>query len=117
RTDADARRWLGGIAGARGLDAGALDAPSPYEMPAHTIAQGAPYDAAIRGTLMELAAWYANATCTLAWVNQQFGPRSLGVSPARCWPHHFDLDVFLPFAPENARYLGVGFSPGGEYDD
>jgi hypothetical protein len=37
RTDAQARQWLGEQLGACGLDTHALDAPSPYEMPAHAM--------------------------------------------------------------------------------
>jgi hypothetical protein len=37
RSDAQTRQWLSEQLGARGLDAHALDAPSPYEMPAHAI--------------------------------------------------------------------------------
>ena len=33
RSDAQARQWLSEQLGARGLDAHALDAPSPYDMP------------------------------------------------------------------------------------
>ena len=43
RSDAQARQWLSEQLGARGLDAHALDAPSPYDMPAHAISQGAAY--------------------------------------------------------------------------
>src|SRR5439155_5293437 len=43
RTDAQARQWLGEQLGARGLDARALDASSPYEMPAHAVTQGGAY--------------------------------------------------------------------------
>src|SRR5271163_352695 len=46
RSDVQVRRWLGEQFAARGIDAGALDAPSPYEIPAHPIAQGASYNAA-----------------------------------------------------------------------
>src|SRR5262249_36192482 len=35
RTDAQARQWLGEQLGARGINARALDEPSPYEIPAH----------------------------------------------------------------------------------
>ncbi len=66
RTEAQARQWLGSELSARGLDPAALDAPSPYEMPAHAIAQGASYEAAGTGQgLTELAAWYANANLSI----------------------------------------------------
>src|SRR5262245_43365536 len=60
KTDADIRGWLGGHLRAKGFEAQALDAPSPYEMPAFAIADGARY--AVDGeALGALAGWYANA--------------------------------------------------------
>ena len=37
------RAWLGAKLAARGLDAGKLDEPSPYEMPYNVVALGARY--------------------------------------------------------------------------
>ena len=62
RSDAQAGQWLSEQLGARGLDAHALNAPSPYEMPAHAVSQGAAYGpASLTDTLAELAAWFGNA--------------------------------------------------------
>src|SRR5712692_5747513 len=84
RSDAEARRWLGEQLGALGLDAHALDAPSPYEIPAHAIAEGAAYDAAgLKDALAELAAWFANADCSLGRVHGQVAGRKLAASPVR----------------------------------
>ena len=42
--------------------------------------------------------------------------RQLGGAEVRCWPHHFDVAALLPLDPdgdpEQARAVGVGFSPG-----
>jgi hypothetical protein len=119
RTDAQIRQWLGGELSARGLDPAALDAPSPYEMPAHALARGAAYDAADSADgLREHAAWYANANLSIGRVRQQM---MHGVtSEVCCWPHHFDLATLtmLPKRGDDAgRYLGVGLSPGDEYYD
>src|SRR5262249_39177679 len=46
RSDEQAGQWLSEHLGARGLDAHALNAPSPYEMPAHAVSRGAAYGAA-----------------------------------------------------------------------
>jgi hypothetical protein len=70
RTDAQARQWLGEQLGASGLDTHALDAPSPYEMPAHAVTQGAAY-ADLADALVELAAWFANAEFLLVRVQRQ----------------------------------------------
>src|ERR1700757_1730331 len=67
RPVAQARQWLDEQVSARGLDAHALDAPSPYEMPAHAVAYGATYDVEHSAdALVELAAWFANAEAVLA---------------------------------------------------
>ena len=119
QTDAQIRQWLAGELSSQGLDPAALDAPSPYEMPAHALAHGAPYNAA--GTadgLVELAAWYANANLSIGRVRKQM---MHGVtSPVCCWPHHFDLATLTMLPKRGAdadRYLGAGLSPGDGYYD
>src|SRR6202035_4594787 len=70
RTDAQAREWLGEQLCARGLDARALDASSPYEMPAHAVTQGGAYGVEdVADALVELAAWFANAEFRLSASN------------------------------------------------
>jgi hypothetical protein len=119
--DAQARRWLGEQLGARGLDAHALDAPSPYEMPAHTVSHGAVYGpAGLTDALAELAAWFGNAGLSLGSIQGQMIGRKLAASPVRCWPHHFDLATLITLPARNAGatgYIGVGLSPGDEYYD
>jgi uncharacterized protein DUF5996 len=121
RSDAQARQWLSEQLGAQGLDAHALDAPSPYEMPAHAISQGAAYGpGGLSDALAELAAWFANATLLIGSIQRQMIGRKLAASPARCWPHHFDLATLttLPArSPDATRYVGAGLSPGDEYYD
>jgi hypothetical protein len=121
RSDAQARQWLSEQLGARGLDAHALDAPSPYEMPAHAVSQGAAYGpAGLADALAELAAWFGNAQHSLASIQRQMIGRKLAASPLRCWPHHFDLATLttLPARnPDATGYVGAGLSPGDEYYD
>jgi len=121
RSDAQARQWLSAQLGAQGLDAHALDAPSPYEMPAHAISQGAAYGpAGLSDALAELAAWFGNAALLIGSIQRQMIGRKLATSPARCWPHHFDLATLttLPApSPDATRYVGAGLSPGDEYYD
>jgi hypothetical protein len=120
-TDADARQWLGERLGARGLDPQALDAPSPYGIPVHAIAQGAAYDA--NGTadaLAETAACFANAEFFLNRIEKQMIEHKFSASPVRCWPHHFDLATLtmLPTPdPDMTGYVGTGISPGDEHYD
>jgi hypothetical protein len=117
--DADVRQWLGGQLGARGLDAAALDAPSPYEMPAHPIGDGAPYGApGLAAALAELAAWLANANLSLDETREHIVARGLAAPPVRCWPHHFDLDSLTKLTSgADAHRVGIGFCPGDAYYD
>jgi hypothetical protein len=121
RSDAQARQWLSEQLSARGLDAHALDAPSPYEMPAHAISQGAAYSpAGLTDALAELAGWFGNAGLSLGSIHSQMIGRKLAVSPVRCWPHHFDIATLTTLPARNADgtgYVGVGLSPGDEYYD
>jgi hypothetical protein len=119
RTDAEVRTWLGGQLGKRGIDAAGLDTSSPYQIPAHAIAKGAPYDA-IRSAdaLTELAAWFSNAEILLAKIQRHLTGRKLATSPVCCWPHHFDLATLTTLPKHTADatgYVGIGLSPGDEY--
>jgi len=77
---------------------------SDHEMPAHAIADGAAFER-VAG-LAELAETFARAQDALA---------PLGL-PVRCWPHHFDLAVFVDLG--DGKSIGAGLSPGdGSYGD
>lgn len=121
RPDAHARRWLAEQLEARGLDARALDAASPYEMPAHAISQGAPYGPAdLTDGLAELAAWFKNAAHSLGFIHRQMIGRRWAASPVRCWPHHFDLATLTTLPAQmggTTGSVGCGLSPGDEYYD
>jgi hypothetical protein len=119
RRDAEVRGWFGGALGALGLDAKALDAPSPYAMPDHPIAHGAAYAAAAnRAALAEHVAWYANAHSILRETQEGLRARGIAAPPVRCWPHHFDLDSLVSLGSgASARSVGLGFCPGDDYYD
>ncbi len=118
RPNADARAWLGQHLRARGLDDGALDAPLPYEIPAHAIAKGAAYrEVELKDALGELAAWFANAELSLGRIRAHHAAKKLRVSPVRCWPHHFDLATLISLdagGGKHARSVNAGLSPGDE---
>lgn len=121
KRDSDARTWLGGRLAAIGLDPVRLDAPSPYEIPPHAIANNAAYGvAARRPALAELAAWFANANASLDKIRAACEGR-FSVSPVRCWPHHFDIATLISLdagGGEHARSVGAGLSPGdGSYNE
>jgi hypothetical protein len=114
-TDADVRAWLGQQLTAT-AEAGGLDAPSPYEIPKHSIASGGRYTASeLAEPLRMLSTWYADAHGALGEVQQRLAGRRLNAPPVRCWPHHFDFDSLVRL--RGGRSMGVGFSPGDEYCD
>ncbi len=114
RRDADACDWLGRHARARGLEAQALDAALPYEVPA--FAGGDVYTAAeLAEPLAELAIWFSNANGVLEATRQRLAARQLDVAPVRCWPHHFDLATLVTLGC--GRSTGIGFEPGDDYYD
>jgi hypothetical protein len=116
RADPEVRTWLGGALTAHGLDAAALDAPSPYDIPAHVIAVGARYSTdELIEPLRALAIWYADANGMLEKIRQKLLTRHVKAPPVRCWPHHFDLDTLVSLG--RGRGIGAGFSPGDEYCD
>ncbi len=116
RADVEARRWLGDRLAARGLDAGALDAPAPYAMPWHVIALGARYSLdELAEPFAALAAWFANANDALERVRAKLVTHRPKPPPVRAWPHHFDLDCLVELG--RGRSMGIGFSPGDHYCD
>lgn len=121
RTDPEVRTWLGGHLGKRGIDTGGLDTPPPYQIPAHAIAKGAPYDAITSAdALAELAAWFSDAEILLSQIQRRLSERKLAVSPVCCWPHHFDLAILTTLPEQTADatgYVGIGLSPGDQYYD
>ncbi len=121
RTDREACAWLGERLAAHGLDAKALDAPAPYEIPAHALAGDVRYDTAgSADALAMLAAWYADANLLLQRLQRQLTDRKLAPSPVACWPHHFDLAILVTLPkpnPEQTGYVGAGLSPGDDYYD
>lgn len=88
-----------------------------YEMPDHAVRRGAPFRKPDKARLEELARWYANAARLCGFVSEN----TLGASPVRCWPHHFDIATLVALDPpggdsESGRSIGLGLSPGdGNY--
>jgi hypothetical protein len=121
RSDKDLRPWLDEQFAARGMEARLLDKTSPYEIPAHAVAKGAPYAVLeISAPLRELAGWFADAQSALDRIRKQATGRSFLVSPVRGWPHHFDLATLISLDEamgEHGRSVNAGLSPGDEYYD
>ena len=108
-----ARAWLGKeMAG----DEAAIALPV-HEMPPHPVGEGAVFSDAGAEARTELAAWFANAFASI----HDVVVKEPEASPVRCWPHHFDVASLMTLdaggGAEEARSIGVGFSPGdGSYD-
>jgi hypothetical protein len=103
----------------RQLAAAAGEAPRgaaarEYDMPAHAVAQAAPF-APDGEALAELARWYADGDLVL----RDIAARDEGATAVRCWPHHFDIAAILYLdrdrPPESARQIGFGLSPGDQH--
>ena len=90
-----------------------------HEMPEHDLGRGGRFPDPDPSSLEELARWYANSARLAGFV----GRRTLGASPVRCWPHHFDIATLVTLDPagsdpETARSIGFGMSPGdGSYEE
>jgi len=119
--EADLRSWLGEEMGSLGLDARKLDLEMPYRMPVSKIASGSAYS--VNGkdeTFRELATWFSNADRSIGRLAEAMRAIKFDVTPARCWPHHFDLAALISLDSgsgtiESARTVGVGLSPGDHY--
>lgn len=117
RTDADAHDWLvGAIADARDDEPAELTRPE-YEIPAHPVQDGTPFEPTQEG-LAELAGWYHNAALVLHGLTEG----DPDAEPVRCWPHHFDIATLITVVPArkgaSARTTGAGLTPNdGSYPE
>ena len=100
----DAGVSLGAAARMLGADLERFTLARPYQIPAHPLIEGAPFDAARAEDFAELADWFADADALL----RELADGTPGASAVRCWPHHFDIAVRL------APGVGVGMMPGDD---
>lgn len=113
RTLEDGRLWLASELGFSSED---LRLPE-HDMPAHPVRDGGVFSEAHRDGRTELARWFGDATRLIEAVVAG----DSAASSVRCWPHHFDVASLISLDPdvagEEARSIGVGFSPGdGSFD-
>ncbi len=108
RTLEQGRTWL---AGELGVPSDKLQLPE-HDMPAHRVGNGGVFSEAGVDQRTELGAWFADASELI----QELVAGDPTASPVRCWPHHFDIASLIVLdadaGPEEARSIGVGFSPG-----
>jgi hypothetical protein len=113
RTLEEGRLWL---ASELGVPSDKVRLPE-HEMPAHPVGDGGVFSEARTDERIELAAWFANATRLI----EELVAGDPDASPVRCWPHHFDIASLIALGGdaegEEARSIGVGFSPGDQSYD
>lgn len=113
QTVADADRWMRDVLGRSGFDPSRLTQKKHYEIPAHAVALGQPFQLATDESFAEVSAYYGDAWClTTAICREQ-----TGASEPRIWPHHADLATLITVATPNGsprRTIGVGLSPGDD---
>jgi hypothetical protein len=118
-SDREGGERLKALLRANGLDPSGLDAPSPYAMPAHGLAEGGVYGGAhVENDLAQIADWFANANISIAKIREAILARGLTASAPRCWPHHFDLATSTSFpipGGDKTAYIGAGLSPGDHF--
>ena len=105
--------WLGRELAGEGTD---LVLPA-HDMPSHRVGEAGVFSDADGPARTELGAWFANAFRLI----REAVADEASASPVRCWPHHFDVASLITLDEgadaEEARSVGVGFSPGdGSYD-
>ena len=113
RTVNDAVEWLRAALVAVGYDGSRLTTKKHYEIPPHAVATGAAFKRDVPEKFAELGRSYADAHALASFIVET----RAGASPARCWPHHFDLAtlITLPEPPgRGTRTVGVGLSPGDD---
>ena len=89
--------------------------PPEHELPKDLVGEGRAFVAEGAAERGELARWFANAASLIP----EAAPA--GATELVCWPHHFDLATLIVLdptaAPEEARSVGVGLSPGDDSFD
>ncbi len=118
-TEDDASHWVYKRIEKMGYDPYSMEYALPYKMPDHSVAREGTYEAIDESfALNELARWFTSASRILSQVSEIYKRVSPGISPIRCWPHHFDLAIRIRLDKgysNGGRSIGVGLSPGDEY--
>ena len=91
----------------------------PYPLPDHPVATGGRYDLyMLERELGEISRWLGGSAEVLEYVKGKLAGIRPGAGPIHLWPHHFDIAMLVRLdegAGENARSIGIGFSPGDEH--
>jgi hypothetical protein len=107
-TIANARAEVAAHLTALGLSGEQYTLQRHFEIPAHAVAEGAPFDASDRPAFHTLSASLTNAHSVIGAL-----ARERGGSELRLWPHHADLATLFTVSP--GRTTGAGLALGDHY--
>jgi hypothetical protein len=113
RPPAEALQWLVAELTLDGFPPERLTTKKHYQIPHHTVADGAAYRVEDVSRFRHLSDVYHDTWVVTSAVQS----RTPGASDPRCWPHHFDLATLVTLQPAGdgkIRTIGVGMSPGDD---
>ncbi len=112
--DADAEKWICRAIEAMQLDASALNAPLPYELPNSIYSDGEVFNTIDAcEALSEFGRYLDNTSLILRDVVAKHRHLKPGPAPIRLWPHHFDLATIITLEVgdvESAHAVGFGLA-------
>jgi hypothetical protein len=124
RTVDDIFSWVRSSAERLSGSAARHDAVPAPDLPAHAVADGAPFDLGDTEARADLEALYEGCGLLLTRIRESLGERhNAGGDDAtpRLWPHHFDAASLFVVARDDAgsmtRTIGVGLTPPDGVDD
>ncbi len=110
RTLEEGYSWLAELVTSHGVSE--LVRPD-HDIPNHPVYGGSAFDPD-PAALQAYHAHFSNARDMLSTISA----RTLRCPSVRCWPHHFDIATLIKIDqganPEEARSVGIGFSPGDD---
>lgn len=110
--------WLRATFNKLGLNGEKIKVLDRYQIAAHPVQEGRPFDKPQQRILLELAKRRNNAQEIFVSI----APGFPYASTIRTWPHHFDIGVYIPIrrdeAHQNLNSIGLGMAvPDGSVND
>ncbi len=112
---AEACRWYSEVIREAGYHEGIGELPLfTRDIPDHPLGSGGRFAFQPGHEYAELRKWFGDSHRILTAFSEQLD--APGISPIRCWPHHFDIALLWTLDqdadPEQARSVGMGMTPG-----
>ena len=111
RTYAEGVAWLRSTLDALGADGAKITGATPYDLPSHKVADGAPFAALPDAVWRRLAAYYANAWRVLTYLSEI----TPDCSAPRCSSETLAYEGRL--SPIEGVEIAIGFRPGDAFRD